>query len=693
MKDRRREGYAKLLDAWVAPKDAGEPVGCLATSFTFDPAFFEEECLARFLDIQSDPDEDGPIYLVEREEKLAGASCAALVDARHCRGARSLRWDLLPARVPGGAMHAKVSLLCWQYRVRLIVASANLTADGYRRNQEVFGVLDFHEGSPAPFECLEEVLDFLSDVAGYAGAGGGSDHALQRWQSVLGRARQIGAVSGSGRSGRARVRAVLTGPDRASAFEQLGSIWPRQTPPTSAHVVSPFFDPGPRNAPADGLWCVLRRRGAAEVTYHVTAEEMPSEEGLIVHAPGSLPRATPAQRDGVECHVARIREHRVLEDDPIDFRPLHAKTLTLDDGDWVCAMVGSSNFTSSGLGLSSSPNVEANLVYILSRERDPKAAAVLDTAQLRGDPLDPDSIRYWRGREDESGEADADWPSLPGAFRSATLSAAAEGVHRLTLGIDDNPPSGWAVFLENDLEPLYTEREWQAAGRPAEEVLTLAAGVPPTGLEVRWDATDLRAWWPVNVVDASVLPPPAELRNLSLDALIHILTSARPLKDAMRAWIRRKQAAQQLGEQEPDEIDPHKRVDTSRFLLQRTRRVSWALAGLRERLERPVPTVHALRWRLHGPVGVQRVAEALQAEKRSEAEYAFLLAELALEISRVRPASAPGCLPPEQVRAKLGSIVEELVSDLDDTLAAAPPATRSYIDEVVTHLRREFATT
>lgn len=692
MKDRKREGYAKLLDAWVAPENAGEPVGCLATSFTFDPAFFEEECLARFLDIQADPDEDGPIYLVEREEKLAGATCAALVDARHCRGARSLRWDLLSARVPRGAMHAKVSLLCWQHRVRLIVASANLTQDGYRRNQEVFGVLDFHEGSPTSSESLEEVLDFLGSVADSAGTGDGSDHAQERWASVLGRAREIGAGAGSARSGSVRVRTVLTGPDRPSAFDQLQGVWPRRTPPMSAHVVSPFFDPGPRNGPAEGLWRVLRRRGSAQVMYHVTAEEVPSEEGLIVHAPESLPRATPAQRDGVECHVARIREYRVLEDDPIDFRPLHAKTLTLYDSECVCALIGSSNFTSSGLGLSSSPNVEANLVYILSRERDPKAASALEAAQLRGDPLDPESISYWRGREDETEEAAADWPSLPSAFQSATLSAADERAHRLTLSLDGKPPSGWAVFLEDHFEPLYTETEWQAEGRPAEVVLTLAAGVPPTGLEVGWDATDLRAWWPVNVVDATALPPPAELRNLSLDALIHILTSARPLKDAMRAWMRRNQAAQQLGEQDPDEIDPHKRVDTSRFLLQRTRRVSWALAGLRERLERPVPTVHALRWRLHGPVGVQRIAEALRAEKRSEEEYAFLLAELALEISRVRPASALGCLPPEQVREELGPIVEGLVSDLDEALSGAPPATRSYIDGVATHLRREFAT-
>ena len=64
-----RPGYGKLLDAWSPPDAAGDPLGCLATSFTFDPVFFEEECLSRFLHLESDAFEDGPAYLVEREEK------------------------------------------------------------------------------------------------------------------------------------------------------------------------------------------------------------------------------------------------------------------------------------------------------------------------------------------------------------------------------------------------------------------------------------------------------------------------------------------------------------------------------------------------------------------------------------------------------------------------------------------------
>lgn len=74
-----RPGHGRILEAWRPPEDAGEPLGCVATTFTFDPAFFEEECLSRFLALETSP-EDGAAYLIEREEKLAQATAAVLVD-------------------------------------------------------------------------------------------------------------------------------------------------------------------------------------------------------------------------------------------------------------------------------------------------------------------------------------------------------------------------------------------------------------------------------------------------------------------------------------------------------------------------------------------------------------------------------------------------------------------------------------
>lgn len=178
-------GFAKLLDAWNPPTDSGAPVGCLATSFTFSPAFFEEECPCPFIQLESDPDEDGPVYVVEREEKMSQLMAAvALIDQHHCRGSRSLRWDLLSARLSPGILHSKVSFLYWTNRIRIIIASANLTTVA-GRNQEVFGTLDFYPGSDSPISCLLDTIAFLRETVLRADSSETPVAAQQRWKRLL----------------------------------------------------------------------------------------------------------------------------------------------------------------------------------------------------------------------------------------------------------------------------------------------------------------------------------------------------------------------------------------------------------------------------------------------------------------------------------------------------------------------------
>jgi hypothetical protein len=110
----------RLLSQWQPPADAGKPIGVLATTFTLDTALFEEECLARFAGVQSDPDRDGALYRIEREEKLADVIAACVVaDIHHCGGRRSLRWDLLGARPESGVMHARSASPRWISRAKV----------------------------------------------------------------------------------------------------------------------------------------------------------------------------------------------------------------------------------------------------------------------------------------------------------------------------------------------------------------------------------------------------------------------------------------------------------------------------------------------------------------------------------------------------------------------------------------------
>jgi hypothetical protein len=156
----------------------------------------------------------------------------------------------------------------------------------------------------------------------------------------------------------------------------------------------------------------------------------------------------------------------------------------------------------------------------------------------------------------------------------------------------------------------------------------------------------------------NALPPPDDLKDLPLDTLIDILTSARPLHQVIRRWLKRR--GTKPGREQGPLINPHDRVDTSSFLLQRTRRISFALNALRGRLERPAATKESLDWRLRGPIGVSALAKAVMKEAKSDEECAFILTELALELSRVEPKDIRGCLPKSRGKKKIAEVIKEL---------------------------------
>ena len=85
-----------MLDLWRSPEGAGDPVGCLATTYTFHPGLFDEQCLARFLEIESEPDREDLAFLLERETRLGGVYAGVLVDHTQAGVEHSLRWDVLP---------------------------------------------------------------------------------------------------------------------------------------------------------------------------------------------------------------------------------------------------------------------------------------------------------------------------------------------------------------------------------------------------------------------------------------------------------------------------------------------------------------------------------------------------------------------------------------------------------------------
>lgn len=655
-KQNKKNGYAKILDFWSPPEGAGDPVGCIATSFTFSPVFFEEECLGRFLRLESDATEDGPLYLIEREEKLAQVMCAAaLVDQHHCKGLRSLRWDLLAARLPKNILHAKISLLYWEKLVRIIVGSANLTGDGYRRNQEIFGILDYTQHGDAPLLCLYEILEFLRQAGKYSQQIESPAPAFSRWQTFLDKVTNVTEEWGLPKEKNSRnklwVKTVLHSPGGTSVLDMLKDTWPSQTPPTSALVISPFFDsPGAENLPAKELWKILRRRGDADIGFYVRAHEIDDDSSLFVHAPHSILKAQPVGRSSVQTKFYRVKDD--------NGRPLHLKGIWLEDERYALYMIGSSNFTSPGLGLIKNGNMEANLAYILDRKGNSKEYKKMREGFIVGSSIKINENLKWLQSIVEDEDSATDDALLHASFDSATYMWSEERGGQLLLTLSGKPPSGW-MLINDDGNIFFAEKDFHQSLFPAELSLDWKLDRPPSGLWVKWDNLEGKAWWPVNISSTSSLPPPDELKNLPLEILIDILTSARPLHKALGTYLKKRKSGNNGGLISLI-INPHDKVDTSQFLLQRTRRVSWALQGLRVRLERPVISEESLQWRMRGPVGVKALADALIREAHSEEEKAFLISELALEILRVHPHESLDCLPADRIRAEIRALASEL---------------------------------
>jgi hypothetical protein len=313
----------------------------------------------------------------------------------------------------------------------------------------------------------------------------------------------------------------------------------------------------------------------------------------------------------------------------------------------------------------------------VSQQTKQVARALFDAWLPVEDLPDKVDIRWLPRPDDGDDSATPGIVLLPLFFGQATFGCDEHQHGFVEFTFNDKPPTGWALFVEDDRVPFLNEASWQEQGSPILLRHSWERDRAPSGFRVSWQGSGGCAWWPVNVLTSAALPPPNELKDLSLEMLIEILTSAKPLHQVLDPWLRR-----QKGSKAHDEgplLDPHKRVDTSSFLLQRTRRVSDALTCLRRRLERPVVSEQALEWRLHGPVGVIALAQAVGKEARSEQERCFLLTELCLELARVRPQTSPGSFSPARVCKSLRQVTQEIRATISSDALTCLPALATYL--------------
>lgn len=687
---KQKPGQGLLLDAWIPPSSAGAPVGCLATSYTFDSVFFEEQCLARFAGIRTGATDEAHLhaYLVEREERLSQIKTVVLVDKDHCRGPRSPRWDLLCARggTKGGILHAKMSLLIWAKHVRLVIASANITPSGYRRNRELYTVLDAAVDLPLARQAIVDALDYLQNLTDLSAE---KNHpAINRWVDLLNQARdrivQLAEVCPEAKN---QVFFLGTGPGTKDFFTQLERMWSSNNlgTPRQLYAISPFYDADESAVQAvwKRLWGLGAERG--EVALALSAPSMGTTEGngkVQVLAPlifGTTPRGS------CTVSILGVSEYGTDENGEVrERRSLHAKALSIEGDRWCLIYAGSANLTKAGTGLASKPNWEAGLAMTVDMERDDKGYALHCDAwnAVAGEEIENyvlgelamDSEELVRGGE----------RPLPDGFKWALYRKDGDG-SLLEIEMGSRLPKSWDLFYPN-ADRFTGSEEWIKGLRPSTWIVPWPLSAAPSGLEVYWeeDGVKLNAWLPICAADTSDLPPPDELRRLPLEILIEVLTSTRPVAQVIADYLsRRKTDTRGSG----PILDPLARQDSSGYLIPRTRRISQALNALRERLEEPCATRESLEWRLRGPFGALAVREAIFREARSEDEKAFFTTEMCQELADVEPHDLEGGLKASEIKKVIHLFISEQADLVENSLEQVGKALGDYARDTIGKLK------
>lgn len=475
-------------------------------------------------------------------------------------------------------------------------------------------------------------------------------------------------------------------PGGADLFRQMEKAWEGASGvPRSLYAVSPFFDEDPKAAERvrDKVWGLGASKGDLELILSAPSVGIadPAKKGAIkVLAPlayGQTPRAS-----------CRIGINGVAEIDPVEMerRPLHAKALSMENDRWALTYIGSSNLTHAGTGLHAKANWEAGLSVLVDAQKHPEAYKLLEAAwdAVAGVEIKAFVLSGEKAADPEELAVGGVQP-LPDGFRWALFRLQGEK-GALELSLSDGLPVDWALFTQIG-ERLSGQAEWQQAGAPGLWTIPWPYWAPPSGLELRWTSNGVgcSAWLPVCAADTKDLPPPEDLRHLPLELLIEVLTAARPLAQVVSAYLARRKAS---GGSDGPQIDPHKRVDVSGYLIPRTRRISIALRALRQRLEEPCATKESLGWRLKGPFGAKAVLEAIERESKSEEERSFFTAELCLELAGAQPKEIDGSLPAGEVREAILGFVGEQADQVERNLHEVGAGLKDYVAAALAQARR-----
>ncbi|UFX46113.1 hypothetical protein HAP47_0005195 [Bradyrhizobium sp. 41S5] len=204
--------------------------GAIFTSYSFDPAFFEENVLRAVLRLTSDPIEQAERYHNEARRALQETPVAVVVDAGERRAGRRLPYDLL--EVSEVVFHPKSVLLLYRDFARLLIGSGNLTRPGFGENTELFVSTDLIYASNADMSLLDGFDQHLGRIEALVRRTGTQ---LQQIRDEI--QRKSRSASPSPSAGLAFLDST-TGP----IMDQFAALIPADALVTSVGMLAPFYE-------------------------------------------------------------------------------------------------------------------------------------------------------------------------------------------------------------------------------------------------------------------------------------------------------------------------------------------------------------------------------------------------------------------------------------------------------------------
>lgn len=633
-----------LSDA-VRPMDADGPLVSLVCStygLSLDqPNFFEQDFLPTVLGLGGVRDR-GYAVPVAMERKLKEIYSALIADAHALAdgGRPSLQIDIFP--VGHRTNHAKIVLIHRKRLIRLIIASANLTHEGYRRQREVAVVLDFKEGGLLPREVLRLALTRWTEVLGtlsteplrkaFDAAVGQSDHWTLPAAIVPGR----------------KIEVVFGGGPRP-LWQALVEAWPDGEPLLDWCICSPFWpDPSGGETPFEVIARGLAARGASLVNASLrimTCGDSPGEKARPMFP---FPLARRLYEGGFPVHkgyVAAARLDALREEIPEgmaeDHRELHAKWVLLRGPNTAVILMGSANFTRKGLGVGSQPeaaNIEACVLLTLPASAvDPEAwmrpiaeEGIVDLAscqesQFQEPPLEEDSDSPWPDFIARI-ELEVRWQDGPdpvGALRIVPRLGPHPAFTISSVPEPGEPPCKPMLSViestENEANPINIPVDLQ----PLRRVLTGRA------VQVSWGEPSASARFPVNIDEESKAGLPSVLGARPDEQQLLAYFHGRISEEDLIELLEQRAAQVLTGTHAPTPQEAEHLRQLQSYLL---RDFVESLYGLVETLRFSMRSTRAFEQALIGdfsPVSLaEQVLQAFRAGRRSPTAAAFQFVEL-----------------------------------------------------------------